>query len=42
MNRRRTLLKTAAALPLAATLLDANCASAQTAAALRQSRNLFG
>lgn len=35
MNRRRTLLKTAAALPLAATLLDANRASAQTAAALR-------
>ncbi|WP_290370945.1 hypothetical protein [Burkholderia gladioli] len=42
MNQRRTSLKTAAALPLAATLLDANCASAPTAAAVRQSRNLFG
>ncbi|MGN4110555.1 hypothetical protein ACS0X5_13930 [Burkholderia gladioli] len=42
MNRRRTLLKTAAALPLATTLLDANRASAQRADAIRQSRNLFG
>ncbi|NHH83324.1 hypothetical protein [Burkholderia gladioli] len=42
MNQHRTSLKTAAALPLAATLLDANCASAPTAAAVRQSRNLFG
>ncbi|MDN7803505.1 hypothetical protein [Burkholderia gladioli] len=42
MNRRPTPLKSAAALPLAATLLDANRASAQRADAIRQSRNLFG